>query len=207
MLSEPLLRVYIDETAEKAVPAFSIESSYRYKYCKRCKEVKPPRAHHCSVCRTCVFRMDHHCPWVGNCVGLLNHKKFTLFLIYAVLGLQCVGWGIRATGGKETEYQEVMLGAFFLSLPLGILMCWHLVLVCYNWSTIEMAPLMTEHNSFKHQAGSIAWQYTMGDNCLYWFVPLGAPNPKMGLDYNATIPIVGVIQNEGQNDDEMMCQL
>mgnify|MGYP002655283933 CR=1 FL=1 len=32
------------------------------KYCKRCKAYKPPRAHHCSMCRRCVVKMDHHCP-------------------------------------------------------------------------------------------------------------------------------------------------
>ena len=40
-----------------------------YKYCKACKAIKPPRAHHCSVTGRCVFEMDHYCPWMNNCVG------------------------------------------------------------------------------------------------------------------------------------------
>ena len=34
--------------------------------CRRCKSFKPERAHHCSVCRRCIIKMDHHCPWVNN---------------------------------------------------------------------------------------------------------------------------------------------
>ena len=47
-----------------------------YRYCKKCKAIKPPRTHHCSLCSKCYLRMDHHCPWVGNCVGFKNHKFF-----------------------------------------------------------------------------------------------------------------------------------
>ncbi|XP_056285440.1 palmitoyltransferase ZDHHC16B isoform X2 [Pseudoliparis swirei] len=29
--------------------------------CKKCITPKPPRTHHCSICNTCVLKMDHHC--------------------------------------------------------------------------------------------------------------------------------------------------
>ena len=29
--------------------------------CPRCLSIKPLRAHHCSVCKRCVRKMDHHC--------------------------------------------------------------------------------------------------------------------------------------------------
>jgi palmitoyltransferase ZDHHC2/15/20 len=31
------------------------------KYCRRCNAFKPPRAHHCSICRRCVIKMDREC--------------------------------------------------------------------------------------------------------------------------------------------------
>lgn len=34
------------------------------RFCDKCLIIKPDRSHHCSVCGTCVLKMDHHCPWV-----------------------------------------------------------------------------------------------------------------------------------------------
>lgn len=84
------------------------------RYCDKCVVIKPDRAHHCSVCGTCVLKMDHHCPWVSgevkisnfgtktnrthesffyqkkkkkvnNCVNFTNYKYFVLFLGYGLL--------------------------------------------------------------------------------------------------------------------------
>ena len=31
------------------------------RWCKACQRHKPPRTHHCSICKSCILKMDHHC--------------------------------------------------------------------------------------------------------------------------------------------------
>jgi palmitoyltransferase len=66
--------------------ASGISTGLEWGYCRKCDRLKPPRTHHCSVCRTCVLNMDHHCPWVNNCVGFYNYRYFVGFLLWTCLG-------------------------------------------------------------------------------------------------------------------------
>ena len=54
--------------------------------CKKCNIVKPPRAHHCSICKRCVLRMDHHCPFTNCCLGLRNQRFFVSWLFGVWIG-------------------------------------------------------------------------------------------------------------------------
>lgn len=56
-----------------------------HRFCHICNKPKPPSAHHCRACKTCVLEMDHHCPFIGNCVGASNMRPFILFLLFAVM--------------------------------------------------------------------------------------------------------------------------
>ena len=81
------------------------------KNCEKCQgreTWKPARAHHCSECDFCVFKMDHHCPWINNCVGHRNMKYFLQFILYIMLAsgtlsLLCVlsFYNLLTVGPKE----------------------------------------------------------------------------------------------------------
>merc|ERR1712154_11755 len=71
--------------------------------CKKCISPKPPRSHHCSVCNTCILKMDHHCPWLNNCVGHYNHRHFFLYMVFMVLGC-----GFIMTFGFEIFHEEFL---------------------------------------------------------------------------------------------------
>ena len=62
-----------------------MNKNYNWEICKICKEIKPLRTHHCTICGFCVIKMDHHCPWINNCIGQNNHRYFLLFLFHSFL--------------------------------------------------------------------------------------------------------------------------
>lgn len=121
-----------------------------WRYCAKCKSVRPPRAHHCSICGRCVFRMDHHCPWVGNCVALYNHKYFLNFVLHATLGClvaalgfmtHCVNIGFKKFERANTHYVICMMVSASLVLSLGGMFFFHAYLLATNSSTLEIAQL------------------------------------------------------------------
>ena len=42
---------------------------WSWKPCLICQVQRPPRVHHCPLCRMCVLKRDHHCFFTGSCVG------------------------------------------------------------------------------------------------------------------------------------------
>lgn len=53
------------------------------RYCRKCQNIKPERAHHCRRCKRCIKKMDHHCPWIGACV---NNDNLAHFIRFTTLG-------------------------------------------------------------------------------------------------------------------------
>ena len=63
MFSDPGTVPLNNATQENIEKATKYPGQIIYR-CPRCLSIKPLRAHHCSVCKRCVRKMDHHCPWV-----------------------------------------------------------------------------------------------------------------------------------------------
>ncbi|KAF8402941.1 hypothetical protein HHK36_011034 [Tetracentron sinense] len=120
------------------------------RYCQKCSQFKPPRAHHCRVCKRCVLRMDHHCIWINNCVGHANYKVFFVFVTYAVISsiysLVLLAGSVlndaqkdeqQNGGSSRTTY--VISGVLLvpISVALSILLGWHIYLILQNKTTIE----------------------------------------------------------------------
>nr|XP_034172093.1 palmitoyltransferase ZDHHC7 [Osmia lignaria] len=86
-------------------PETKIECDERdnWTVCTGCETYRPPKAHHCRICKRCVRRMDHHCPWINNCVGERNQKYFIQFLVYVgilaiyALGLVITSWIVECS--------------------------------------------------------------------------------------------------------------
>jgi len=57
-----------------------------YEICKQCDIPRPPRAHHCRICKSCILQMDHHCPFVNGCVGQGNYRYFLTFIFWVSIG-------------------------------------------------------------------------------------------------------------------------
>ncbi|PWN35630.1 zf-DHHC-domain-containing protein, partial [Meira miltonrushii] len=118
-------------------------------YCYRCRRHKPPRAHHCRHCGTCVLKMDHHCPWVGGCVGARNHKFFYNFLQWVtvleyyvlIINALLFSRGIQRRSREGWPIDGYMISLFpicamFILFTTALIVT-HTYLFIVNLSTIE----------------------------------------------------------------------
>lgn len=46
---------------EQQLPVQTRTNINQIRFCEKCQIIKPDRCHHCSVCGTCILKMDHHC--------------------------------------------------------------------------------------------------------------------------------------------------
>ncbi|KAM7000545.1 palmitoyltransferase ZDHHC15B [Tautogolabrus adspersus] len=171
----------------KKLPIFTRTQSGAIRFCDRCQVLKPDRCHHCSVCETCVMKMDHHCPWVNNCVGFSNYKFFLLFLSYSMLYCVFIAatvfqyflkfWeGDLPNGPAKFHVLFLMFVALMFFVSLLFLFSYHCWLVAKNRSTLEAfsAPVFVcgpDKNGFNVGLRRNL-QQVFGEDRRLWFIPV-----------------------------------
>ncbi|KAG2729817.1 hypothetical protein I3760_01G267200 [Carya illinoinensis] len=161
------------------------------RHCDRCSTYKPPRAHHCRVCRRCVLRMDHHCLWINNCVGYWNYKPFFILVLYATIVYSnnlFISKGLR----RKDSPQGFLL-MISLSATLGTLLVWHIYLIIHNMTTIEYyegirASWLARKSgqSYQHPFNLSVYRNitsVFGPNMLKWWCPTALGHLKDGLTF------------------------
>ncbi|CAG8550940.1 3858_t:CDS:2 [Ambispora gerdemannii] len=134
------------------------KTTHAPRYCRTCKNYKPPRSHHCKTCKRCVLKMDHHCPWTNNCVGHHNYGHFIRFIFW--IDVACIFHFILLIKSTfhiieelsyirydDTEAEPSITKTIFIVLNfvaclpvlfgVGPLSLYHFYCVCSNMSTIE----------------------------------------------------------------------
>ncbi|KAI3470491.1 hypothetical protein Pfo_027154 [Paulownia fortunei] len=196
---------YVPDVEENQVPDQEIKRSVVHpRHCDKCSAHKPPRAHHCRVCRRCVLRMDHHCAWINNCVGHRNYKSFLLLVFYATVAsiysaiviTSCAfknDWD--STGGHPVKSFHVGCGLMSvgLSLMLGTLLVWHIYLTSHNMTTIEYhegkrAAWLARKSGLGYHHPYDVGSYknitlVLGPDMLKWLWPTAVGHIKDGLSF------------------------
>ncbi|KAE9614192.1 hypothetical protein Lal_00016753 [Lupinus albus] len=185
----------------------------RVRYCRKCNQFKPPRCHHCSVCRRCILKMDHHCIWVVNCVGALNYKYFLLFLFYTFLSTALVTLSLlpyfmaffadEEISGSPTNL-AVSFVAFVLNLAFGIsilgFLIMHISFVAANTTTIEAYETKTTPKWHYDLGWRKNYEQVFGTDKRYWFIPAYCDEdlrrmPELqGLDYPIEPEVIALQQ-------------
>ncbi|XP_021028112.1 palmitoyltransferase ZDHHC3 isoform X1 [Mus caroli] len=167
--------------------------------CPKCCSIKPDRAHHCSVCKRCIRKMDHHCPWVNNCVGENNQKYFVLFTMYiALISLHAlIMVGFHFLHCFEEDWTKCSSFSPPTTVILLILLCFEALLFLIFTSVMfgtQVHSICTDETGIerlqrtkqpREQSGS--WksvQEAFGGNfSLNWFNPFTRPcQPETPID-------------------------
>ncbi|KAG2380893.1 protein S-acyltransferase [Vigna angularis] len=165
---------YIPDVEDAESPIHEIKrKGGDLRYCQKCSHYKPPRAHHCRVCKRCVLRMVL---LVGSLAydGIQDEEKI----------------------GKSS-FRTVYVVSGLLLVPLSITLCmlfgWHIYLVLHNKTTIEYhegvrALWLAEKGGsiYKHPYDLGPYENltsVLGPNILRWLWP-SANHIGSGLRFN-----------------------
>ncbi|GBM03333.1 Palmitoyltransferase ZDHHC2 [Araneus ventricosus] len=199
------------ESFAKDLPVSCRTMNGSIRYCEKCCNIKPDRAHHCSVCGVCVLKMDHHCPWVNNCVSFTNYKYFILFLGYALLYCLFISatslqyfiklWTNNLEGPGRFHILVLFFVAVMFAVSLVSLFGYHCYLVSVNRSTLESfrPPIFrTGPDKDGFSLGRKAnFTEIFGADKSKWFIPVQSRHSRD----NVVLASMPVIKQRDTNED------
>ncbi|ONK79500.1 uncharacterized protein A4U43_C01F6990 [Asparagus officinalis] len=173
------------------------------RYCDKCNTYKPPRTHHCRVCKRCVLKMDHHCVWINNCVGYMNYKPFIIFILHVAIGsiyslVIFTSFIIQKDQDLSIRYPKLFyvicgLIIVIVSLSTTTLLGWHIYLLTHNMSTIEYREAVRAMwlarkcgQKYRHPYDLGVYNnllLILGPNILKWFYPLALDHLSDGTQF------------------------
>ncbi|KAF7811763.1 putative protein S-acyltransferase 15 isoform X1 [Senna tora] len=180
------------------------KDSVEQKRCDKCSTYKPPRTHHCRVCRRCVLKMDHHCMWINNCVGYWNYKAFFVLAFYATIAsihstVIFINFVLRkdweSFKGSSLKIYYVACALMLISLTTTLLTLsgWHVYLILHNMTTIEYYEVQRAKwlarksgQSYRHPFNMGAYKnitLVLGSNMLKWLWPTAVNHLKDGVSF------------------------
>jgi hypothetical protein len=164
------------------------------RYCEKCKEVKPLRTHHCSICNVCCFKMDHHCPWVNNCLGLENQRYFLLFIFYLMIGSAWYLLTIMSIWDsyayiehhKDLSFLYLLNAALISALLMFNTFCWYLA--CTGTQSLDFWGGLTAGKEVPDFGYQQVWDNLFLIFGTYKFVRIFSPSlrnvPLTGLEWS-----------------------
>lgn len=150
------------------------------KWCGRCNCWKPPRAHHCRICKTCVLKMDHHCIFVNSCVGKGNYRNFVLLLadiviasvLYVLFAAPQLPGMLYYSTTRLTSFQCFVFIIGFLipvigAALLGPFLWYHIQCVLRNETTLERMKRekYLKKSAKKHKINEGSESGSTGESC------------------------------------------
>lgn len=187
----------LNNASPESIQKMNLPAGHVLYKCTKCVAIKPDRAHHCSVCRRCIVKMDHHCPWINNCVGEKNQKYFVLFTLYiCLISLQALiiviktfincantGWSsnlctIRSSGVTLINMIGLTFEAALFCLFTAIMFGTQIYAICVDETGIEQLKGDYKHKncSSKKNSKCLNFKSVFGDKLtIRWLVPFFSP--------------------------------
>ncbi|CAN1333140.1 Probable protein S-acyltransferase 14 [Linum perenne] len=150
---------------EHAVVSGQNQDPSKTRFCRKCNQFKPPRCHHCSVCRRCILKMDHHCLYTFLETTLVTASLLRLFVAF---------FGDGEIDGTPASLVATFI-AFVLNLSfalslLGFLIL-HISLVLANTTTIEAYEKKSDPR-WRYDLGRMRnFEQVFGTDKRYWLIP------------------------------------